>query len=123
MAKFNSTMMPPRPEPWLVREMVVGQTRFVSEHDLDAMADGTALISLLADVRKQRSFTYPVAVTRTGVGWRVEVPRGFKVSSTRAHRPLDHDEVHEVVVGERKPDAGPGDYGEGIAALIGVLFR
>ena len=123
MAKFDSLMLPPKPEPQRVRDLAVGQTRYVGESDLHALDDGTGLLSTRAFVRPRRSFLYAVAVTRTRSGWRVEVPRGFKIHTTRRRRPPDHEEIQEIVTGDEKPEAGPVDYAEGVFALFELIVR
>lgn len=123
MAKFDTSMLPPRPEPRRVRDLAIGQTRFVSESDLKSLRDGTGLISTRAHVRSCRSFLYPVSVTRTRTGWKVEVPHGFRIWSTRSTRPSDHDEINEVVLGNPKPEPGPTDYAEGVVTLIRLISQ
>lgn len=121
MAKFDTSMLPRPRDPYRVSELQLGQSRFVSEGALSALGDGTALIRLAAPVRKQRSFLHPVRVSRSSNGYSVEVPLGFKLTSTRKRSPPGHTEVLGVSVGGRRPEPGPPDYVEGVVSLVRLL--
>lgn len=112
-------MLPPRPAPRRVRDLDVGQTRYVSESELASLKDGTALLATQASVFSHRSCLHPVAVTRTLGGWRVEVPRDFKIRNTRSYRPQGHEEIRELVVGVAKPEPTGGDV---VVGLLGLLL-
>lgn len=119
MAKFQASMLPPRPEPRRVCDLAVGQTRYVSESDLASLEDDTALLAIRVSVFSHRSCFHPVAVTKTLGGWRVEIPRDFKIHTRRSYRPAGYEEIRDLVVGEAKPEATGSDVAVG---LLGLLF-
>ena len=121
MAKFQASMLPPRPPPRRVCDLAVGQTRYVSESDLDSLKDGTALLSVRASVFSHRSYLHPVAVTKAHDGWRVEVPRDFKIRNTRSYRPPGHEEIGDLVIGNAKPEPTGGDVAVGLLGLLVTL--
>jgi hypothetical protein len=121
MAKFNSSMLPPPPEPYRISDLAVGQSRFASESALCALKDGTALISLRASIRRTRSWLYPVSVKRTARGWAVAVPDEFEITSTRSRMPVGHAEVTEISTNGSRPEVGPDDYAEGVVGLVVAL--